>query len=328
MVSQWPMEDVIIHYGNYVGSTTGFGVIFFCFSMLFGASFLFAGMKDTRKRSAFLLWPVSNLEKYIISLLLSILWLAVITIGAYLLADTLRVFIDWVTGRVVIWGLPKIIDGVFGPAPFEYWQTAWMLFGAGGMFSQMKDTRTRSAYLLWPVSNLEKYVISLLLSVVLMAVVTIGAFMFADALRVFVDWVTGRVVIWGLPKFADGVFGPAPFEHWQAAWMLFTWVFYFHSLYIVGGTLFRRQQFLLTSVTIVAVSILLIIILNQIDWSGVDIEFINGYWDEKTQTYINVFHPLFYILNSVLCALIIFHYWASYKLFTRMQVINNKWLNV
>ena len=51
MVSQWPMEDVINHYSIYVGSTTGFGVIFFCFSMLFGASFLFAGMKDTRKRS-------------------------------------------------------------------------------------------------------------------------------------------------------------------------------------------------------------------------------------------------------------------------------------
>jgi hypothetical protein len=29
-----------------------------------------------------------------------------------------------------------------------------------------------------------------------------------------------------------------------------------------------------------------------------------------------------------LCLLIAFHYWASYKLFTRMQVINNKWLNV
>lgn len=76
-----------------------------------------------------------------------------------------------------------------------------MLFGAGGMFSQMKDTRTRSAYLLWPVSNLEKYVISILLSIVLMAVVTIGAFMLADALRVFVDWVTGRIIVWGIPKF-------------------------------------------------------------------------------------------------------------------------------
>ncbi len=232
MVSQWPMEDVIIHYGNYVGSTTGFGVIFFCFSMLFGASFLFAGMKDTRKRSAFLLWPVSNLEKYIISLLLSILWLAVITIGAYLLADTLRVFIDWVTGRVVIWGLPKIIDGVFGPAPFEYWQTAWMLFA---------------------------------------------------------------------------------------------WVFYIHSLYIVGGTLFRRQQFLLTSATIAVVSILLVMILNQIN---PQINFITGNWDMKTETYTQIFHPFFYILNTTLCLLIVFHYWASYKLFTRMQVINNKWLNV
>ena len=232
MVSQWPMEDVINHYGNYVEQTLVFGVVFFCFSMLFGASFLFSGMKDTRKRSAFLLWPVSNLEKYIISLLLSILWLAVITIGAYLLADTLRVFIDWVTGRVVIWGLPKIIDGVFGPAPFG---------------------------------------------------------------------------------------------HWQIAWMFFAWVFYIHSLYIVGGTLFRRQQFLLTSSTIVALGILLVMILNQIN---PHIDFITGTWDEKTETYTQIFHPFFYVLNTALCLLVVFHYWASYKLFTRMQVINNKWLNV
>lgn len=204
-----------------------------------------------------------------------------------------------------------------------------MLFGAGGMFSQMKDTRTRSAYLLWPVSNLEKYVISILLSIVLMAVVTIGAFMLADALRVFVDWVTGRIIVWGIPKF----FSPQGEEitvsgEWRLLWMVLTMIFYFHSLYIVGGTLFRRQQFLLTSGTIIAVSILLTIILNHIDWSGVDIEFVNSHWDEEIQTYIHVFHPLFYIINTIGCLLIVFHYWASYKLFTRMQVINNKWLNV
>jgi hypothetical protein len=232
MVSQWPMEDVINRYGIYVGSTTGFGVIFFCFSMLFGASFLFSGMKDTRKRSAFLLWPVSNLEKYIITLLLSVLWLAIITFGAYLLADTLRVFIDWVTGRVVIWGLPKIVPQVFGPASFEYWQITWMLFA---------------------------------------------------------------------------------------------WVFYIHSLYILGGTLFRRQQFLLTSASIAVVGILLVMLLNQIN---PQVEFITGDWDEKTETYNQIFHPFFYILNTAVCLLIVFHYWASYKLFTRMQVINNKWLNV
>ena len=167
--------------------------------------------------------------------------------------------------------------------------------------------------------------VSLLLSILWLAVITIGAYLLADTLRVFIDWVTGRVVIWGLPKIIDGVFGPAAFEYWQIAWMLFAWVFYIHSLYIVGGTLFRRQQFLLTSATIAVFGILLVMILNQIN---LQIDFITGSWDEKTETYNQVFHPFFYVLNTTLCLLIVFHYWASYKLFTRMQVINNKWLNV
>ena len=203
-----------------------------------------------------------------------------------------------------------------------------MLFCASFMFSQMKDTRKRSAYLLWPVSNLEKYVVSLLYSIVLMAVLTIAAYVLADALRVFIDSLTGRIIVWGTPMiFTRIIYSPA-FEHWQMVWMLFNWVFYFHSLYIVGGTLFRRQQFLFTSATIAVVVILLIIVLNQIDWNSVNIDFINGTWDEKTKTYTTIFHPFFYILNTAVTLLIPIHYWISYKLFTRMQVINNKWLNV
>ena len=204
-----------------------------------------------------------------------------------------------------------------------------MLFGATSMFSQMKDTRTRSAYLLWPVSNLEKYVVSFLLSFVLVAILTIGAYMLADTLRVFIDWLTGRVIIWGIPKLAEPFNSPdGPFESWQYGWMLFAWVFYIHSLYLVGGTLFRRQQFLMTSATIAVVVILLTMILNQIDWNSLDIKFTTGTWDEKTCTYTRIFHPAFYILNAVVTLLIPIHYWISYKLFTRMQVINNKWLNV
>ena len=128
IISSFPMKEAITRYTYHVQSTVTFGVIFFCFSMLFGASFLFSGMKDTRKRSAFLLWPVSNLEKYTINLLLSIVWLAVITIGAYLLADALRMFVDWLTGRFVIWGPALFERSILGPAPEEHWQMAWMLF--------------------------------------------------------------------------------------------------------------------------------------------------------------------------------------------------------
>ena len=230
IISSFPMKEAITRYTYHVQSTVTFGVIFFCFSMLFGASFLFSGMKDTRKRSAFLLWPVSNLEKYAVNLLLSIFWLAIITVVAYVLADTLRVFVDWATGRVVIWGFPKLAE-----------------------------------------------------------------------------------------PFAQNA------EHWQSAWMFFTWVFYIHSLFIVGGTLFRRQQFLLTSMSIIVVGILLVSFLSHLD---LHIDFITNSWDEKTSTYSTTYYPFFYILHTTLCALIVFHYWASYKLFTRMQVINNKWLNV
>ena len=233
MISHWDMEAVWRTYNNYVQSTVAFGLIFFCFAMLAAASLMFSGMKDTRKRSAFLLWPVSNLEKYVISIILSVFWMMVITFAAYVLADAMRVFVDWVTGRIIIWGVPIVFTQVFGQAVFH--------------------------------------------------------------------------------------------NDWQMVWCFFTIVFYIHSLYIVGGTLFRRQQFLFTSATIAVVGILLMMLLQQ---TNPDVEFITGTWDEKTETYHQIFHPFFYILNTTLCALIVFHYWASYKLFTRIQVINNKWLNV
>ena len=202
-----------------------------------------------------------------------------------------------------------------------------MLIGASLMFRQMKDTRKRSAYLLWPVSNLEKYIVSFLHSFVLMFFLTIASIVVADALRVFIDWLTGRVIIWAFTIPFESINNPNSVAgDWQIVWMFFTWAFYFHSLYIVGGTLFRRQQFLFTSGTIVVVGILMIMLLNQIDFPQFD--FITGHWDEKTETYNQIFHPAFYVLFTVLDLLIVFHYWASYKLFTRIQVINNKWLNV
>ena len=206
-----------------------------------------------------------------------------------------------------------------------------MLFTASSMFRQMKDTRKRSAYLLWPVSNVEKYVVSVLISVVMMLFLTIGAFILADVLRVLVDWLTGRIVVWGftMPVMGrDGEHSWAVYQDGRLIWMLLVWSFYVHSLYIVGGTLFRRQQFLFTSGTIVVVGILLIMLLNQIDWNSIHFDFITGTWDEKTLTYTQIFHPSFYIINSTMMLLIAFHYWISYKLFCRMQVINNKWLNV
>jgi len=229
--------------------------------------------------------------------------------------------------RVAQWGLQEVIEtyqrDVEASSVFAaFFFCIAMLIGASMLFRQMKTTPQRSAFLTWPVSNLEKYVIAVLHHVVLMLLMAFAAIILADALRVLLDWSTGRVVIWSFTM----PFKNISWAEWQQYWMFLTWMFYFHSLFIVGGTLFRRQQFLLTSMTIVVVSILLMMLLNQFSWDG--FEMTTGTWDEKTLTYTRIYYPAFYIVCIVGNLLIAFHYWASYKLFCRMQVINNKWLNV
>jgi len=209
-----------------------------------------------------------------------------------------------------------------------------MLFGASYLFSQMKDTRKRSAYLLWPVSNGEKYIISLLHSIILMAVITVVSIVAADALRVLIDAITGRVMVWGVPLYIDS-FSSA--LDWQSVLMLITWMFYIHSLFIVGGTLFRRFQFLSTSAVILIVVILLAIVINQTELYNIDFHFIEYEQGEILQqlpdgsayySYRTIYTPRFYFALLGGWLIIAAHYWASFKLFCRMQVINNKWLNV
>lgn len=209
-----------------------------------------------------------------------------------------------------------------------------MLFGASYLFSQMKDTRKRSAYLLWPVSNGEKYIISLLHSIILMAVITVVSIIAADALRVLIDAITGRVIVWSVPLYID--FFSSGLD-WQSVLMLITWMFYIHSLFIVGGTLFRRFQFLSTSAVILIVVILLTIVIKQTGLDNIDFHFIEYEQGEILEqlpdgktfySYRAIYTPRFYFALLGGWLIIAAHYWASFKLFCRMQVINNKWLNV
>jgi hypothetical protein len=209
-----------------------------------------------------------------------------------------------------------------------------MLFGASYLFAQMKDTRKRSAYLLWPVSNSEKYVVGLLHSIVLMAVLAVLSFIMADALRVLVDVTTGRIIVWGIPLYYNQAMSAFSVIEWQVNAVLLFGLFYFHSLYIVGGTLFRRYQFLSTSAIIAIVIILFVMFVNQTGLNHVDFHFVdyvpvNQPADGSPyQTFRPVYNPSFYVALLAGWLIIAFHYWASFKLFCRMQVINNKWLNV
>lgn len=197
-----------------------------------------------------------------------------------------------------------------------------MLFCASYLFSFLKTKPQRSTYLMLPASNMEKYLVSFLYAVVLMFIGTFVAYCVADTLRMLLDLITGRVVIWGVPYFFE------PFNFYDAPWLLIVWaigiMLYFHSVYILGGTLFRKLAPLLTSILVVIGFFLVMWGIRAssgwIDWHA----FPKSYNFEGEP----VFHWLFYVLIVLAYLLTAIHYWLSYRIFCRMQVINHKWLNV
>jgi hypothetical protein len=197
-----------------------------------------------------------------------------------------------------------------------------MLFGACLLFCHLKKTPQRSAYFLWPVSNLEKYIVCLVHNVLLVAVGTILSILIADAIRVLVDVMDGRVMMWSVSLVAE-IFNVEK-NLSLFLFSLFTVCLYIQSLFILGGSLFRKQHIILTSVSVMLYFVVLFKVVEWVVvWFGME---------DKSISIVNngeVTNALLYWSFIIGCwALVVIHYWLSYKFFTRMQVINNKWLNV
>ena len=194
-----------------------------------------------------------------------------------------------------------------------------MLFCASFLFYHLKKKPWCSAYLMWPASNLEKYLVSLVLNVVMAAIGTIICVIIADALRVLVDALSGRIVVWAIPMIFDlKTFNLNPLI---ACGPFLSEILLIHAAYILGGTLFRKQQFVLTTIAIVIIGYIMVF-----TWHSPVIDNANLFdLDEKGKSVPNAWFYVVSIGGYLLTALC---YWLSYKIFCRMQVINNKWLNV
>lgn len=194
-----------------------------------------------------------------------------------------------------------------------------MLFCGSFLFYHIKKKPWCSAYLMWPASNLEKFLVSLFLNVVLAAIGTIVSIIIADALRVLVDVLSGRIVVWAIPMIFDlKTLNLDPVVAWGP---FLSEILLIHAAYILGGTLFRKQQFVLTTIAIVVIGYIM-----MFTWHSPVIDNANLFdLDEKGKSVPNAWFYVVSIGGYLLTALC---YWLSYKIFCRMQVINNKWLNV
>lgn len=200
--------------------------------------------------------------------------------------------------------------------------------GGCWIFSNMKTKEQRITFKMLPATDLEKFVVRALYATVVWWLMAFVAFCLADLFRMLVSLVAG-VSITGsaVPLFfsmisantdvnintlnsGDVAFAAAIYT------MANAWAFWAHSLYILGGTLFRRRQFVLTTL---AHSIIGLVFTPML------IHFVDS---SDSLALRDSLVAIVWTAAAVFAVWGLLDWWLSYRIFRRMQVINNKWLNI
>ncbi len=200
--------------------------------------------------------------------------------------------------------------------------------GGCWIFSNMKTKEQRITFKMLPATDLEKFVVRALYATVVWWLMAFVAFCLADLFRMLVSLVAG-VSIKGsaVPLFfsmisantdvnintlnsGDVAFAAAIYT------MANAWAFWAHSLYILGGTLFRRRQFVLTTLAHSVIGLV---------FTPMLIHFADS---SDSLALRDSLVAIVWTAAAVFAVWGLLDWWLSYKVFSRMQVINNKWINL
>lgn len=212
-------------------------------------------------------------------------------------------------GHITITGTRRYnVMGVALPFIFGFTYALWMLYGASQAFAYMKTKQSAIAYMMHPSSGAEMFAARLAYVSVVWAVVGGIGLLAGDFARWLLDTLLGGaapmtvVYLWhNLCAFADGI--ALSGNHWLAAKMSAVSLLYslwIYTLYVLGSAVFRRHRILFTTIVVTFVHLFAVDHLSAAtDMSAMGI--------------------------GVLCAVNVA---ASYAVFSRMQLINNKWFNI
>lgn len=265
-------------------------------------------------------WDVISNWKESLKIMLTMTFAMGIMFAITLFGKTTVEANDWVVDTVM---QQQGLFGLFGFIVF-------MVVGASRIFNNMRTKQQRTAFLMLPASNAEKFVARWLWATVGQLVLFVVALLLADLLQVLFSVILGKGVFGSAAaatfKMVGNIFtGGSRGLHalgekdMSAAltlsiFMCMTAVFN-HASYVLGGVFFRRNPWLLTTCAGFVLTVIISIFIPNTYW-------IEG-WMGDDSAYLSL-----NIWSGILAVLTVAAYFAGYWIFKRMQVINNKWTNV
>ena len=214
---------------------------------------------------------------------------------------------------------------------------AFFFVSACNIFSNTKTKLQRENFLMLPANNLEKYAARFLM----MSVGSILVMLIATLIADFVQFVLSFFMT---PGYHASIIGsslrqiyeaaidttcnnPISILAWQykidAAILGWSFLTMIYSFCLLGGTFFRKQPIILTAVSGIIIFMIIGYCGSKLEeWGAFDFFKHLNYDNPGTSLCMAIFWSVIFL------ALAASSLWASYKIFTRMQVICNKWINM
>ena len=202
----------------------------------------------------------------------------------------------------------EVVDfiGIFSPIVF---------FVLGTFFIQdLEGRQQRINELMLPATNLEKFVARVLLVAVIYPLTICAAFIVADGLQLLISMLIAPEESFSMvvAYFDIDTYVSADSPLWTKALSTLS----NYSIAIYGGLLFRKLAWLKSIVVFFIVIILFFI----------GYFFLKLYLYEYTDYEVVLIGDSYSSMISIGVSLLMF--WSSYKIYTRLQVINNRWRNI
>ena len=213
---------------------------------------------------------------------------------------------------------------------------AFFFVSACNIFSNTKTKLQRESFMMLPANNLEKYAARFLM-------MSVGSILIMVIATLIADFVQFILSFFMTPGYHASIIGSSLRQIYEAAtntgdnpicilawqykidaailgWSFLTMIY---SFCLLGGTFFRKQPIILTAVSGIIIFMIIGYCGSELEeWGAFDFFKHLNYDNPGTSLCIAIFWSVIFL------ALAASSLWASYKLFTRMQVICNKWINI
>lgn len=213
---------------------------------------------------------------------------------------------------------------------------AFFVVSACNIFSNTKTKLQRENFLMLPANNLEKYAARFLMMSVGSILIMVIATLIGDFVQFVLSFfmtpgyhasIIGSSLSQIYKAATDSGNDPISILAWQckadAALVGWSFLIMIYSFTLLGGTFFRKQPIILTAVSGIIIFMIIGYCGSKLEeWGAFDFYTHLNYDNPGTSLCIAIFWSVVFL------ALAAVSLWASYKLFTRMQVICNKWINI